>query len=291
VTRYTPLWEQAGSYAAGTDRHLISAIWPTAAIAGCAVTAPGGTMTLNVAPGAVAVPTQNNTGSTLCVSDAVENVVIGAASAQARIDLIACQPRGNDLDGGSNNDFIFTVIAGTPGASPTPPATPAGAVALAQVAVAANAVAIAAGNLTDVRPSAPLAPPASAPRGTLAQAVATTNSAGTTTNVDWVTAPAFTTDGTRRIRVNYHALVNAGTANDLIGLRLMEGATILQVAQARVPVVGGPGQTSLMGMWEGVPAAGSHTYKTNLTMTGTGPTTGIGSAATPAILLIEDIGI
>ena len=38
-------------------------------------------MTVNVAAGQVAVPTQNNTGSTLCTSDAVEVVTLAAAPA------------------------------------------------------------------------------------------------------------------------------------------------------------------------------------------------------------------
>ena len=155
MTRYTPLWEQLGSYAASTDRHLISSIWPNAVTTGCAVTAPGGTMQLNVAPGAAAVPSQNNTGSTLCISDAVENVVIAAApgSGLNRIDLVLMRPRGQDLDGGSNNDFIFdTSVTGVPAATPVAPSVPAGSLALAQVYVGANVVAITSGNITDARP-------------------------------------------------------------------------------------------------------------------------------------------
>jgi hypothetical protein len=162
MTRYTPLWEQSGSYAAGVDRRLIAALWPLASLVGCAVTAQTApaSMTLNVAPGAAAVPTQNSTGSTLCVSDATELVPIGGASAQPRIDLVICQPRGTDLDGGTNNDFVFTAIQGTPAASnPAVPATPAGAIALAQVAVAPGVVTLAQANITDVRPGQQLAVP------------------------------------------------------------------------------------------------------------------------------------
>lgn len=155
MTRYTPQWLQSGSYAASQDRRLLAALWPAAASSGCAVTVAGG-MGLNVAPGQVAVPSQNNTGSTLCTSDATEAVSppIAAAppSGQNRIDLVICQPRGGDLDGGANNDFIFTSVTGTAAASPTVPATPAGAVALYQVFVPGAAAALVAGNLTDVRP-------------------------------------------------------------------------------------------------------------------------------------------
>src|SRR5215831_13443236 len=155
MTRYTPQWLQAGSYAASVDRRLIGALWPTAASNGCAVS-PQSAMTIQVAPGFVAVPTQNNTGTTLCASDANEPVVISAAPASPnnRIDVVTCHPRGADLDGGANNDFIFDVIVGTVATSPVAPAVPAGQVALAQVYVPGNAASIVAGNITDVRPGA-----------------------------------------------------------------------------------------------------------------------------------------
>jgi len=154
MTRYTPLWLQAGSYAASVDRRLPGAIWPTAASSGCAVTVASA-MTLNIASGFVAVPTQNNTGTTLCATDAVEQVTLTPAppSGQNRIDIVTCHPRGADLDGGANNDFIFDVIAGVAAASPSAPAIPAGQVGLAQVMVPGGAASIVAGNITDIRPS------------------------------------------------------------------------------------------------------------------------------------------
>ncbi|HEY2300330.1 MAG TPA: hypothetical protein VGH66_00475 [Acidimicrobiales bacterium] len=153
MTRYTPQWLQAGSYAGSQDRRLISALWPGPAVNGCQVIAGTG-MTVNVGAGQAAVPTQNSTGSTLCVSDNVEQVTLAAAPASGnnRYDLIICQPRGNDLDGGSNNDFIFTSVTGTAAASPTVPPTPPGALVLAQIYVAGGSASVVAGNITDVRP-------------------------------------------------------------------------------------------------------------------------------------------
>lgn len=147
-------WLQAGSYPASDDRRLIGALWPTPASTGCAVTAGGTNMTVNVAVGQVAVPTQNNTGSTLCSSTAVETVTVATAPGVGlnRIDLVVAQPRGTDLDGGANNDFIFTTVAGVAAASPVAPATPAGAVTLAQVYVGANVAVITNANVTDLRP-------------------------------------------------------------------------------------------------------------------------------------------
>jgi hypothetical protein len=113
-------------------------------------------MTVNVAPGTVIVPTPNNTGCTLCLWDATEQVTITASptSGQSRIDLIVVQARGNDLDGGANNDFILTYVTGTPATtgSQTVPATPAGMLALAQILVAGGSSFIPAANITDVRP-------------------------------------------------------------------------------------------------------------------------------------------
>ena len=123
-------------------------------------------MTVTVAPGQVAVPTQNNTGATLCSSDGIENVTLTAApsSGTNRYDLIICRPRGNDLDGGANNDFIFDFVTGTPAASPAVPATPAGTVALAQIYVPGGSASVTAGNITDVRPGGLVHLRRSAPR-------------------------------------------------------------------------------------------------------------------------------
>jgi hypothetical protein len=111
-------------------------------------------MALSVAPGAVAVPSQNSTGTSLCTSDAVETVTLAAApgSGQNRYDLVVCQPRGNDLDGGANNDFIFVNVTGVAAATPTVPATPPGSVALAQIYIPGGSASVTAGNVTDVRP-------------------------------------------------------------------------------------------------------------------------------------------
>jgi hypothetical protein len=155
MTRYTPLWEQQGSYAAGADRRLFAALWPSGAVTGCAVT-PAAGMTVNIAAGYCSVPSQNATGSTVCYSDAVEQVTLTAAPASGtnRIDLITCHPRANDLDGGANNDFIFDYVTGTVAASPVAPAVPAGQLALAQIYVPGASASIAAANVTDVRPGA-----------------------------------------------------------------------------------------------------------------------------------------
>jgi len=111
-------------------------------------------MGVYVAAGQVASPTANNTGSVLCTSDAQEAVNLNPAppSGTDRYDVIICRPRGQDLDGGANDDFIFDFVSGTAAASPTVPAIPAGTVALANVRIRGGAATVAAADVADVRP-------------------------------------------------------------------------------------------------------------------------------------------
>jgi hypothetical protein len=52
---------------------------------------------------------------------------------------------------GASNNVIFQVVAGTPAGSPVVPSVPANSIALAEVAVAAGALSITTGNITDRR--------------------------------------------------------------------------------------------------------------------------------------------
>jgi hypothetical protein len=157
VTRYTPLWLQAGSYPAAGDRRLIAAIWPAAVVSGCAVTVQAN-MNLNVGVGWVVVPTANNTGSVLCASDSIEVVTLGTAPGAGtnRIDVVACTVTSTDIGTTAGDAFSFTSVAGTPSASPVAPTVPAGSVAIAQVLVLGGQATVQAGNITDRRnPSQP----------------------------------------------------------------------------------------------------------------------------------------
>jgi hypothetical protein len=128
-------------------------------------------MAVAVATGSLVAPTPNNSGSCLCYWDAIETVTVGPApgAGQSRLDWIVAQLRGNDLDGGANNDFIFVDVQGVVAAtgSQVAPAVPAGALAIAQLLVPGNTVTIAGGNLTDTRPgnlSVPAPVPAPPPQ-------------------------------------------------------------------------------------------------------------------------------
>jgi hypothetical protein len=230
MTRYTPQWLQAGSYSGAQDRRLISALWPGPASTGCAVTASAGTMSVLIASGQVAVPTQNQSGSTLCSSDAVETVGPlnqAPASGTNRIDLIICRPRGNDLDGGANTDFIFDFVTGTPAATPAVPATPAGTVALAQISIPGGSASIAAGNITDVRPGGLNIPPSSG-LGAAALGYVTGGQSATTVSVGATATTIMTASwqavAGRRYRVEFLYNGNQATATGQVSIGAPTGA-------------------------------------------------------------------
>ena len=150
MTRYQPQWLQAGTYLASQDRRLISAIWPTPAVSGCAVSVASN-MNLNVNPGQVVVPTANNTGSVLCSSDAVEVVTLATAPASGtnRIDLVCCSVLSTDIGTAAGDTFSFVAVTGSSGT--VAPAVPAGMTVLAQVLVLGGSATLQAGNITDRR--------------------------------------------------------------------------------------------------------------------------------------------
>jgi hypothetical protein len=155
MTRYTPLWQQGGSYSAALDRALVTALWPTSQAAVPLPTVVANTMNLSIAPGTAAVALQAGAGSALCTWDAAETVTVAAAppSGQSRTDLVVLQVRDPQLDSGVNNDFVFQVIAGTP-ATPGPgaaPAVPTNAMAICTVIVAGNVANLNGATITDAR--------------------------------------------------------------------------------------------------------------------------------------------
>lgn len=179
MTRFGPLWFQQGNYPAQQDRMLIAAIWPYGGTTGMQASATTG-MVVQMSQGHAAILINARVGA-LCTSNAAETVTIGAAHATLpRIDLIVCQVRAQELGDPTNNDWIFQVVPGTAAASPTAPAVPANAIAIAEVAVAAGASSIVAANLTDRRPRR-LDQPYNTAWGCVASATATANQTGIAT--------------------------------------------------------------------------------------------------------------
>lgn len=155
--RTPPSWLQNGSHPAENDRLTTQAIWATTGIiksTSLAVTqnSPVG-MSVIIASGwcAIVGTTQANMGTYVAYNDAATVVAITTANpTNPRIDLI-CATINDAYYTGSTNNVVFQVIAGTPASSPVAPSLPANSISLATVDVAAGALSIVTGNITDTR--------------------------------------------------------------------------------------------------------------------------------------------
>jgi len=155
--RTPPSWLQNGSHPAENDRLTTQAIWATTGIiksTSLAVTqnSPVG-MSVIIAGGwcAIVGTTQANMGTYVAYNDAATVVAITTANpTNPRIDLI-CATINDAYYTGSTNNVVFQVIAGTPAATPVAPSLPANSISLATVDVAAGALSIVTGNITDTR--------------------------------------------------------------------------------------------------------------------------------------------
>lgn len=155
--RTPPSWLQNGSHPAENDRLTTQALWKTTGIVNAtdlAVTqsvTPAMTAQVAAGYGVIIGTTQTNMGAYMAYNDGITTVTLTTANPTLpRIDLV-CVTVNDSYYTGSLNSVIFQVIAGTPNASPTVPATPANSLALAQIAVAANATSIVNANITDLR--------------------------------------------------------------------------------------------------------------------------------------------
>lgn len=161
AVRATPLWIAAGCYT-DTDLRAYFSMLDEAPAAGgvraqsgseMVVSAPGG-MNVAVAPGTAWVPGSDaaGQGSYLVDNPTSTTVAISAANpTNPRIDRIVADVNDPAFTGSGTPVFSIVVVAGTPAGSPVAPAVPPSAIPLARVAVAAAAVAITAGNITDER--------------------------------------------------------------------------------------------------------------------------------------------
>ena len=157
--RTPPSWLQQGSHPAENDRLTAQALWKTTGIVNAADLAvtqsatPAMTAQIAAGYGVIIGTTQVNMGAYMAYNDGATTVNFTTANPTLpRIDLV-CVTINDAYYTGSLNSVIFQVIAGTANASPTVPATPANSLALAQVAIAANATSIVNANITDLRVS------------------------------------------------------------------------------------------------------------------------------------------
>ena len=155
--RTPPSWLQNGSHPAENDRLTTQALWATTGIIksnSLAVTpnSPVG-MSVIIASGWAAIvgTTQANMGTYVAYNDAATVVAITTANpTNPRIDLV-CATVQDAYYTGAQNNVVFQVIVGTPAGSPVAPTLPANSIALATVDVAAGALSIVSGNITDLR--------------------------------------------------------------------------------------------------------------------------------------------
>lgn len=155
--RTPPSWLQNGSHPAENDRLTAQAIFATTGIVtsgSMAVTAnsPVG-MSVRVASGWAAIvgTTQANMGTYIAYNDALDTLTITTADpTNPRIDRVVVTVNDAYYTGATNN-VVLAVLAGTPAGSPSAPATPANSISLATIAVAAGALSIGSGNITDTR--------------------------------------------------------------------------------------------------------------------------------------------
>lgn len=154
--RTPPSWLQYGSHTAENDRLTAQALYSSTGVIAnsMAVTAQASpNMTVNVASGWCAVVnTYSSTGGVYVgYNDATYVATISTAdTVNPRIDLIVATVNDQGYSGTTNN-IVFQVVTGVPAASPVVPSTPSNSVALAQVAVAANATTVTTANIIDVR--------------------------------------------------------------------------------------------------------------------------------------------
>jgi hypothetical protein len=158
--RTPPSWLQQGSHPAENDRLSMQMVFNSDGIIGTSsmeVTANGTpNMSVNVAAGWAAVvgDFQTNMGVYTAYNDATTNLTITASNpSNPRIDRVVITINDAYYSGLLNN-VTYTVIAGTPAASPTAPAVPTNSFSLATITVTAGATTITSGAITDTRVTA-----------------------------------------------------------------------------------------------------------------------------------------
>lgn len=151
-----PAYLQNGSYPALNDRLTWLSIYATTGVVGSAAMAvtQNGTpnMSVNVAAGHAAIlSSTSGAGVYVAYNDAITNLTITTANPSLpRIDRVVVTVNDAFYSGLLNN-VTFTVVAGTPAASPTAPATPSNSISLATIAVGAGVTSILTANITDTR--------------------------------------------------------------------------------------------------------------------------------------------
>lgn len=157
----TPTWLQNGTYSARLDRIFTDVLFSEGVMQVAAgqllVTqrGAGANDSVDIAAGYACIQGDDTAdqGKYLVRNRATVNVAATAAPvANSRIDLVCLRINDPAAGGPAGNNASFVYVTGTPAASPTPPATPTSAIALARVLRTVGDAAVVAANITDVRP-------------------------------------------------------------------------------------------------------------------------------------------
>jgi hypothetical protein len=178
-----PLYMLNTTYQAADFRAALCAAWLSAGVIRASSTSLKATqlgtpaLAVQVAAGyAVLTDNRGAAGSNMFLAGTgASQTQVALATADAtnpRIDLIVIRVRNTEFGDGSTAGSL-EAITGTPAVSPAAPATPNGCVALATVAVGANATQILTVNITDARTYAVPVSAGVVPRGSTANRPAT----------------------------------------------------------------------------------------------------------------------
>lgn len=223
----------------------------------------GANMSVDVAAGPILIRgTTVGRGTYLLYSDAVTNLAISDGDASnPRIDLVVAKITETAY-GDATDSYTIEVIEGTPAASPAAPAVPDYAVALCEIAVAANeSTSVTNADLTERRSLHRLA---TLPRGQLAEAALAANaSISSVTTATGLSVTAALAGG-RRYRISLFVDARADNNDSLLHheVRLdATGGTAVKTYRQPIRLSGGQGRDTRQFDVTYEPAAdGSHSF-------------------------------
>jgi hypothetical protein len=205
MTLHPPLWAGSGTYTDDADRQFVTNLFPAEGVLDLSAAfkvsqkAAGANMSVDIAVGGAIVQGDHvaGQGRYMCANDAVENRAVTAAPGvgNSRIDRIVLVAHDAEAVGSGTTATRIDYIAGTPGASPSPPAVPSSALPLARITVPSGKLSIVDGDITDDRVPAQVMnrSPVVAEFGATSQSVANGTEADKTLSVPTIRPATYAT--------------------------------------------------------------------------------------------------